>query len=253
MTVDIQKASFWKRISAFMLDAIVMVILAVGCGAALSGALRFSEYNEKVQAAYTQYEEDYGISFELTQEEYETMLPEERARFDEAYDALIADQEAMYAYNMTIYLSMLITTMGILIAVILLEFVGPMMLGNGQTLGKKVFGLGVMRVDSVRLTTIQLFIRTFLGKFTIEIMIPILLALALFFNIIGPVGLIVLGGILLLQVILLGISKTNSAIHDHLAGTVVIDIASQRIFDTTDDMIEYKKKIAAEKAARQAY
>ena len=253
MTVDIQKASFWKRISAFMLDAIVMVILAVGCGAALSGALRFSEYNEKVQAAYTQYEEDYGISFELTQEEYETMLPEERARFDEAYDALIADQEAMYAYNMTIYLSMLITTMGILIAVILLEFVGPMMLGNGQTLGKKVFGLGVMRVDSVRLTTIQLFIRTFLGKFTIEIMIPILLVLALFFNIIGPVGLIVLGGILLLQVILLGISKTNSAIHDYLAGTVVIDIASQRIFDTTDDMIEYKKKIAAEKAARQAY
>ena len=253
MTVDIQKASFWKRISAFMLDAIVMVILAVGCGAARSGALRFSEYNEKVQAAYTQYEEDYGISFELTQEEYETMLPEERARFDEAYDALIADQEAMYAYNMTIYLSMLITTMGILIAVILLEFVGPMMLGNGQTLGKKVFGLGVMRVDSVRLTTIQLFIRTFLGKFTIEIMIPILLVLALFFNIIGPVGLIVLGGILLLQVILLGISKTNSAIHDHLAGTVVIDIASQRIFDTTDDMIEYKKKIAAEKAARQAY
>ena len=253
MTVDIQKASFWKRISAFMLDAIVMVILAVGCGAALSGALRFSEYNEKVQAAYTQYEEDYGISFELTQEEYETMLPEERARFDEAYDALIVDQEAMYAYNMTIYLSMLITTMGILIAVILLEFVGPMMLGNGQTLGKKVFGLGVMRVDSVRLTTIQLFIRTFLGKFTIEIMIPILLVLALFFNIIGPVGLIVFGGILLLQVILLGISKTNSAIHDHLAGTVVIDIASQRIFDTTDDMIEYKKKIAAEKAARQAY
>lgn len=253
MTDDLQKASFWKRISAFMLDTIVLVILAVGCGAALSGALHFSEYNEKVQAAYTRYAEDYGISFELTQEQYETMLPEERARFDEAYDALIADQEAMYAYNMTIYLSMLITTMGILIAVILLEFVGPMMLGNGQTLGKKVFGLGVMRVDSVRLTTIQLFIRTFLGKFTIEIMVPILLVLALFFNIIGPVGLIGLGGIVLLQVILLGVSKTNSAIHDHLAGTVVIDIASQRIFDTTDDMIEYKKKIAAEKAAKQAY
>ena len=253
MTDDLQKASFWKRISAFMLDTIVLVILAVGCGAALSGALHFSEYNEKVQAAYTQYAEDYGISFELTQEQYETMLLEERARFDEAYDALIADQEAMYAYNMTIYLSMLITTMGILIAVILLEFVGPMMLGHGQTLGKKIFGLGVMRVDSVRLTTIQLFIRTFLGKFTIEIMVPVLLVLALFFNIIGPVGLIILGGIVLLQVILLGVSKTNSAIHDHLAGTVVIDIASQRIFDTTDDMIEYKKKIAAEKAAKQAY
>lgn len=253
MTEDLQKASFWKRISAFMLDAIVLVILAVGCGAALSGALRFDQHNKTVQSAYARYEEEYGISFEMTQEEYETMLPEDRARFDEAYAALIADEEAMYAYNMTIYLSLLITTMSILIAIVLLEFVGPMILGNGQTLGKKIFGLGVMRVDSVRLTTIQLFIRTFLGKFTIEIMVPVLLVLALFFNIIGIVGLFVLCGILLLQIILLGVSKTNSAIHDHLAGTVVVDIASQRIFDTTDDMIEYKKKIAAEKAARQAY
>lgn len=253
MIQDLQKASFWKRISAFMLDAIVLVILAVGCGAALSGAFHFDEHNETVQAAYARYESEYNISFELTQEEYEAMLPEERARFDEAYAALIADEEAMYAYNMTIYLSLSITTISILIAVILLEFVGPMILGNGQTLGKKIFGLGVMRVDGVRLTTIQLFIRTFLGKFTIEIMVPVLLALALFFNIIGIVGLFVLCGILLLQIILLGVSKTNSAIHDHLAGTVVIDIASQRIFDTTDDMIEYKKKMAAEKAAKQAY
>ena len=253
MTQELQKASFWKRVSAFMLDAIVMVILAVGCGAALSGVLHFDKHNETVQAAYARYEADYNISFELTQEEYETMLPEERAQFDEAYAALIADEEAMYAYNMTIYLSLLITTVSILFAVILLEFVGPMMLGNGQTLGKKIFGLGVMRVDGVRLTTIQLFIRTFLGKFTIEIMLPVLLALALFFNIIGIVGLFVLCGILLLQIILLGVSKTNSAIHDHLAGTVVIDIASQRIFDTTDDMIEYKKKVAAEKAAKEAY
>lgn len=253
MTEDLQKASFWKRISAFMLDAILLVILAVGCGAALSGVLGFDRHNETVQTAYTRYETDYNISFEMTQEEYETMLPEDRARFDQAYAALIADEEAMYAYNMTIYLSLLITTLSILFAVILLEFVGPMMLGHGQTVGKKIFGLGVMRVDSVRLTTVQLFIRTFLGKFTIEIMVPVLLVLALFFSIIGPVGMIVLGGIILLQVILLGVSKTNSAIHDHLAGTVVIDIASQRIFDTTDDMIEYKKKIAAEKAARQAY
>ncbi len=253
MTQDLQKASFWKRVSAFMMDAILLVILAVGCGAALSGIFHFDQYNERIQAAYVQYETDYGISFELTQEEYETMPQEERERFDEAYEALIADQEAMYAYNMTINLTLLITTLSILIAVLLMEFVGPMILGNGQTLGKKIFGLGVMRVDGVRLTTIQLFIRTFLGKFTIEIMVPVLLALMLFFNIIGIVGLFVLCGILLLQIILLGLSKTNSVIHDHLAGTVVIDIASQRIFDSTDEMIEYKKKLAAEKAARQTY
>ena len=49
MHQELQKASFWKRISAFMLDTIVLVILAVGCGAALSGALHFSEYNERLK------------------------------------------------------------------------------------------------------------------------------------------------------------------------------------------------------------
>jgi len=253
MTQDLQKASFWKRISAFMLDGILMVILAVGIGAALSAALKFDDYNTQIQAAYHQYETEYGISFELTQEEYEAMSSEQRTRFDQAYEALIADDQAMYAYNMTIYLSLGITTMSLLLAVVLLELVGPLFLGNGQTLGKKVFGLGVMRVDSVRLTTIQLFIRTILGKFTIEIMIPVLLVLMLFFNIIGIVGLFVLAGLLLLQVILLGVSKSNLAIHDHLAGTVVIDMASQRIFDTTEDLVEYQKRIAAEKSARQPY
>ena len=98
MTEDLQKASFWKRISAFMLDAILLVILAVGCGAALSGVLGFERHNETVQTAYTRYETDYNISFEMTQEEYETMLPEDRARFDQAYAALIADEEAMMTW-----------------------------------------------------------------------------------------------------------------------------------------------------------
>ena len=59
----------------------------------------------------------------------------------------------------------------------------PLKLGNGQTIGKKVFGIGVMRVDGVQLTTIQLFIRTILGKFTLETMIPVYIVLMIFFNI----------------------------------------------------------------------
>ena len=42
-------------------------------------------------------------------------------------------------------------------------------------------------------------------------------------------------------------------IHDLLAGTVVVDVSSQMIFRTTDDLIAYKKKIAAEQSARQVY
>ena len=55
------------------------------------------------------------------------------------------------------------------------------------------------------------------------------------------------------QLLCLIISRNNSAIHDLLAGTAVVDISSQMIFRTTDDLIAYKKQIAAEQAARQPY
>ena len=48
-------------------------------------------------------------------------------------------------------------------------------------------------------------------------------------------------------------TRTNSAIHDLLAGTVVVDKTSQTIFRTTEDLIAFKKQAAAEQAARQAY
>ena len=42
-------------------------------------------------------------------------------------------------------------------------------------------------------------------------------------------------------------------IHDLLAGTVVIDAPSQRIFDTPEDRAAYVAKLAAEQAAREPY
>lgn len=48
-------------------------------------------------------------------------------------------------------------------------------------------------------------------------------------------------------------TRTNSALHDLLAGTVVVDIGSQMVFRTTEDLIAYQKKVAAERAARQTY
>ena len=73
------------------------------------------------------------------------------------------------------------------------------------------------------------------------------------FNAIGMIGMIILGLILLLQVILMIATHTNSMIHDVLAKTVVVDMASQMIFDTEQDLVEYKKKVHEERVARQIY
>lgn len=253
MELDLQKANIGKRISAYLFDIIILSIVAVGIAFLLSGILKYDQYNRTLEEAYSSYETQYGINFELTQEEFDTMTEEYRARYDEAYEALTADGEAMFAYHMATNLALLILTLSILVAHIVLEYVVPLLLKNGQTLGKKIFGICVMRTDCVRMTALQLFVRSILGKYTIETMIPVLLLVMLYFGTVGLPGTLVLLLILLLQIIVIGVTKTNSAIHDLLSGTVVVDFHSQKIFDTTDELIEYKKVLAAERAARQNY
>ena len=110
-----------------------------------------------------------------------------------------------------------------------------------------------MRVDSVKVVGPLMLIRTILGKFTIETMIPIFIIMMIFFGSLGLEGTIFLGLILLVQVILMIVTQTNSMIHDVLAKTVVVDVASQMIFDSEADLIAYKENKHAEKAARQTY
>lgn len=253
MTVDLQKAGMWKRISAGLFDWILTGILVVGFCFLLSWILGYNDYNRTLNEAYDRYEAQYDIVFEVTGEEYERMSAEQRAAYDEAYHALIADSEAVYAYNMVLSLTLVIVSLGILAGVMVMEFIVPLMFKNGQTLGKKIFGIALMRTDGVKINTMQLFVRTVLGKYTIETMIPVLIILMIFFNMIGLLGTLILGAILLVQLILMGVTHTNSLIHDTLAGTVAVDYASQMIFESTEELIAYKKRVHAEMAARQEY
>lgn len=251
--LDLQKASMWKRISAFLFDAILLGIAVAGFAFLLSVLLHFDKHNTNLQEAYTRYEKEYGMVFDISQEEYMQKSEAEKKIYNDAYAALIKDEDAMYSYNMVVNLTLLISTMAVLAAFLVLEFFIPVKLGNGQTLGKKIFGLAVMRTDGVRVTPPLLFIRSILGKFTIETMIPLLICVMIFFNMIGIMGILILGLILLVQIILLIKTQTNSCIHDALAKTVAVDFASQMIFETEEAMIAYKNKVHAEKVARQTY
>lgn len=253
MVNDLQKASITKRIAAWMFDGILIATLAVGFGLLLSMMLGYDQHNDNMEASFAAYEAEYGVVFDISQDEYLAMTEAERQNYDAAYDALIADDAFLYAYNMSLNLTLVITSVGILLAVLVWEFLIPLWLGNGQTLGKKIFGLGLIRNDGVKLNTMQLFTRTLLGKFTIETMIPVYVLMMFFWGTIGLTGTVILLGILLAQILAVSLTRTNSAIHDLLAGTVVVDINSQMIFRSTEDLIAYQKQVAAERAARQTY
>ena len=253
MIYDVQKASLLKRFSAFLLDLILLSILAAGFGWLLSAATGYDSYAARLDDSYRTYEARYGVTFDLTEEQYNALDKQARDAYDTAYRALLEDAETMHCYRMVLNLTLLITSLGILCADLVLEFFLPMAFRNGQTVGKKIFGIAVMRTDGVRISNLQLFVRTVLGKYTIETMIPVLIGIMIWFNSIGVVGVIVLGLILLLQIVLLAATRENSLLHDLLAGTVCVDLSSQLIFPTTEDMLEYKKKAAAERAAREPY
>ena len=232
---------------------IILAVVVVGVATLLSGVLGYDAHYNNLMSSYDKYEKQYGVELQISEEEYEAKTQEEKKLWDDAYKALIADETVLYAYNMILNLSLLIITFSILLAHGILEFIIPNILGNGQTLGKKIFGIAVMRTDGVKVVAPLMFIRTILGKFTIEAMVPVLIVLMLMFNAIGMMGTIIIGLILLMQIILLITTHTNSMIHDVLAKTVVVDLASQMIFDSEADLIAYKEKVHAEQVARQTY
>lgn len=253
MAHELQIANFWKRIAARLFDNMLIAVLAVLIGMLLSGLLGYDRHSDTMDRAYEAYETRYGIRFDISQAEFMALDEAEQAYYDEAWAALMADKEAMHAYNMMLALSMVMISLGVLAAVILWELVIPLWLGHGRTLGKKIFGLCLVRVDGVKVNNFQIFTRAILGKYAVETMIPILILLMIFWGTMGVVGPAVLLVLLCGQTASLLLTRNKSAIHDLMAGTAVVDYASQTIFETTEELIEYQKRIAARRAAEADY
>ena len=253
MMLDMQKASVLKRVSAFLLDMILLLILITGFAFVLSLVTGYDGYNERLEAVEQVYEDKYGVSFDISEEEYNKMPEEQRKYFDEVYTEFSKDEEALYLYNMQFNLILMISTVSILLSYVVMELILPLVFKNGQTVGKKIFGIALMHTNSVRLTTMALFVRTILGKFTLETMIPVYIFIMAVFGTLGLTGTIMLLLILVLQIGVILITKTNSCIHDLLANTVAVDLSSQMIFDSVDAMNEYKKKIHAEQVKNADY
>ena len=253
MIYDLQKANMWKRISAYMFDFILLCVLVVGMALLLSGILGYDNYIGRLEESYDLYEEKYGISLDISAEEYEKLSDEKKATYEAASDEFAKDVNVITTYNMIANLTLIIATFSILISYLLLEFLVPMLFKNGQTLGKKVFGIAIMRVDGVKVTPFMLFVRTVLGKFTIETLLPVLLIIMILFNVMDFVGLVVIVTLAILQIAVIIATKTNSAIHDLLSATVAVDMASQLIFDSPEELIAYKKRVHAEQAEKSPY
>ena len=249
--LDLQRAGMWKRLSAALFDSIILFTVIVGMALLLSSVLDYDSHVSRMNELEQQYGEEFGVDLNITLEELKALSEEERQVYEAADEAYSQDPDVIYTYNMMLSMAMVIVTFAILLGYLLLEFLVPLLLKNGQTLGKKLFGIGVMRIDSVRLPSVLLFARTVLGKFTIGTMIPVYVVIMIVFGRLGMFGTVLIGALLLVQAILFFGTHAHTPIHDKLAGTVTVDLASQMIFDSPEALLEYKKRIHAEAAAKQ--
>ena len=248
---DFQKANMWKRISATLCDFIALCIVIVGVALLLSTAFGYDGYTTRLEEISDFYASEYNVNLEISRSEYETLSEGERARYEAADQAFALDGEANYVYKMIVNLTLIIVTFSILISFLLLEFLIPLLFGNGQTLGKKVFGVAVMREDGVKISPVLLFARTILGKYTLETMVPVFIIIMIALGLMGVLGTIVILALLVLQAVLLITTKARTPLHDKLAHTACVDFASQMIFDTPEDLLAYKKRIHAERVEEE--
>ena len=243
MIFDLQKASILKRASAFLLDLILVAIVAVLFAYLLSIVTGYNKYSEQYNERRTYYLEKYDIKENISKEEYEKLSDEKKEDYQKASEALAKDKVAIKSYNMVVNLSILITSLSIFFAFILLEFIIPIILKNGQTVGKKIFSISLVRSNAVKIGNISLFIRSILGKYAIETMIPVYFLIMLFFGKLDALGAILLFAIPLVNVLIMLVTSSHTAIHDLLADTVAVDMSCQKIFDTEDDLIAYKEEL----------
>ena len=249
----------WKRISAFLCEIILLCIVAVGIALLLSTILGVDAQQSKMISICAQYTDQYklnefmtdselkdALSLTMTEERFNALTEKQQTTFQEATKALYSDKDYLHAYGMVNQLILIVITFSLLISHLLLEFVVPLLFKNGQTVGKKVFGVAVMRMDGVKVSPLFLLVRTVLGKYAVETMIPVFVLLSFVLGTASIVTIVLLFLLIIAQIILLIFTQARTPLHDMLAGTVTVDFASQMIFNSPEELLEYKKKLHAE-------
>ncbi len=273
---ELRKIGIVKRASAWLLDVILLAVLATGFMFILSLICNF-DYQQEVYAQYnsewTQFRREYvggvaefygftyeetdedGIHYTITKDGKPASLGDVMKALDDSkgetpetaeayakYKTLTPAGKVNAQFKFILSLLFMMISLGLLFAYLVLEFILPIFLKNGKTVGKAVFGIGLVRPDCVKVRTMALFARTLLGKFAIETMFPVFLIYMFFFGGLGILAIILLAAMLLMNLILLFATKNRTPIHDLLAGTVVIDAKTQMIYATEEELIAKKQE-----------
>ena len=180
----IQKASGFRRLAAFLLDVILVCILATGFAAATTSLIKYDDLSGKLNEKYLEYglasynEEGNLVHCEIPFQEQgesdEDYL--ERLKTNDCYNAYVNlnnDDEAIALEAELVRYTFIIITVSVLLSTAIVYLVFPLLFMNGQTLGMKFVQVGLVTNKGIQVNFANVFLRWSMGFFIIDIMIPI--------------------------------------------------------------------------------
>jgi uncharacterized RDD family membrane protein YckC len=249
---DIQHAAFSKRLFAFLADVVIAGLLVTGIFLLLWTVFDVDRYKDVYAEVKAAYEQEYGVTFGLTEEEFSKLDEAAQDNYSKAVDAMNADETSNNALKTYLTFALSILAGGIVLSGLLLEFVVPLLFKDGRTLGKKLFGLGVMRTGMLKIKAPVLFVRGVIGKAVFELLLPVVMTATALMGVTGIFGFIMLGVFAVAECVALVKTGGQCFLHDILADTYVVDWSSQPIFDTSEQRDAFlKERLEAQQEAEE--
>ena len=250
-----------KRFGAWVIDIILVIIVATGIALFTSMIYGYDNYNNvchEKEIQYGVYVESSEGTFEYENKKYVLVTEIESISKEEATQrktALYQDIEYREAYSKRSVGQVIIVTTGIVVSLTIFEFIVPLILKHGRTVGMRFFDIGYVTEEGIEVNVRTLFVRFLFGKLVVGALIPYS---GLMLSILMPtyytfVGLVALIGVPVLNILLLCITPEKRGIHDFLAKCVPVDNSCQIYFDNVEDLVKAKKEEKANKTEKKYY
>ena len=213
-----------KRIPAALIDALLVLLVTALLVWGLGALANYSAKIDRISEITTQYELSHQVNFSITEEVYQSLPAEERARYDLAIDAMRRDPAMVDAYGDLTGSALWIVALSFFVALLGLEILLPLSFKKRGTLGKQLLGLSLAQADLTPVRTSTLLGRVLIGKYLIETMLPVLVLIMTAFEVIELpwIGILLLTLFALVQVLVIAGTRLHVPVHSLISGTVTV-------------------------------
>lgn len=243
-----KKPTWFKRILASFLDLILFAVLLTGMMLLLSYVIGYQHDLELLTQKYI----EYGVYILNKDGQYE--FCSEASSCMDAWKAFNQDALAIQYYDSVAMKTLPITIGGVFLSELILEFIIPLFLKNGRTIGMFCLGIAYLDKKDIQITHIQLFIRFLFGKFIVVSVLPLFCFYLHFFNIWPTYGLVACLAFVIGNLIMKFVTERRVGFADAIGSMYMVENEAQVYVKTTEELSKLKaEELKAKEKQKKTY